>query len=212
MNSHLWVIQVGSYPTSIFKNNLFIVDYPELCLSISLLRCLAQDKQLPGTTGITGQIQLPLLPKRKTHGPKTANSRTIRRVLGPQKVLIPGIRIRTRHRDIRSIRILRKRNRHNLKSRGHITVPGAVESDVEGCAVCVEFTVKRRRVGLEVQGRWCGAFHAGSIVEGRVRLENELFADSEGCVDEDGGFPDGEAGWVAVPLLVRDGGVAHCDC
>ena len=46
------------------------------------------------------------------------------------------------------------------------------------------------------------------VVEGGVGRRNEEVADLEGLVGEVRGLPDGEAGWVAVPVVVGLGDVA----
>lgn len=51
--------------------------------------------------------------------------------------------------------------------------------------------------------------HACVVVEAARGVLGEPVADFEGFVGEVAGFPDGEAGWVAVPGVVGYGDVAH---
>lgn len=51
--------------------------------------------------------------------------------------------------------------------------------------------------------------HAGIVVEGAAGGLREPVADFEGFVGEVAGFPDGEAGRVAVPRVVGERDVAH---
>lgn len=47
------------------------------------------------------------------------------------------------------------------------------------------------------------ALSASIVVEGTVGSDDELLADLEGLVLDDGRLPDREASWVPVPLVVR---------
>jgi hypothetical protein len=87
-------------------------------------------------------------------------------------------------------------------------VPRAVVRNVHGGRVGIEFTVNGRRVGEESHLRSDGLLVAGVVVESGVGGGDEEVTDLEGLVGEVGGLPDGEAGWVAVPVVVGLGDVA----
>lgn len=83
-----------------------------------------------------------------------------------------------------------------------------MQRDVEVLALRVELGVEGRGVRLEGEARRRGELLAGGVVEGAVGGGEELGACLGGAVGEELAAPDGEAGWVAVPVLVGDGRVA----
>lgn len=96
----------------------------------------------------------------------------------------------------------------NLVARGVLAVPRPVEGDVHVLILLVELAVEGGRVGLEVEAGRGGSLLAGGVGEGGVGLEEELGSRVGVAVGEHVAAPDGEAGWVAVPVLVGDGWVA----
>jgi hypothetical protein len=80
--------------------------------------------------------------------------------------------------------------------------------DVHGAGISVKLAVNRRRVGKESHLRSDCLLVASIIVEGTVGCWGEKVADLEGLVGEVGWLPDGEAGWVAIPVIVGLGDVA----
>ena len=82
-----------------------------------------------------------------------------------------------------------------------------MERDVEVLAQLIEDGVDGGAVGLEGEAGRHGLLDAARVVELGVGRDDELVARLEGGVADDGWVPDGEAGWVAVPFLVGDGGV-----
>ena len=81
--------------------------------------------------------------------------------------------------------------------------------NVHGCAVGVELAVDRCGVREQSKLRGCGCLDAGIVVHVGAGLLYEPIAYFEGLVGEVAGLPDGEAGWVAVPVVVGLGHVAH---
>lgn len=73
----------------------------------------------------------------------------------------------------------------------------------------IELAVNGSGVGEERELGSNGLLLAGVVVEGGVRCLHEPVSDRELLVGEVTGLPDSETGWVAVPVVVRLGNVAH---
>ena len=80
--------------------------------------------------------------------------------------------------------------------------------DVHGARVGVELAINGCGVREQCHLGRDGFLVARVVVEGGVGRRNEEVADLEGLVGEVRGLPDGEAGWVAVPVVVGLGDVA----
>lgn len=81
--------------------------------------------------------------------------------------------------------------------------------DVHSRAVGIELTVDGRRVWEEGELGCNRLLSAGFVAKGRSRSLYEPIANFESLVGKVARLPDGEAGRVAVPLVIRLGDVAH---
>jgi hypothetical protein len=175
----------------------------------------AQDPKLTIARGITRHIQparsippqprRPKAPRAKTRPIPltTLHTRIVKDILG-------GRSTRQRlDRRILPIGTKLEAHGHKLKPRDGRAVPGAVVSNVHCARTGVKLAVDRGRVGEQGELGRHGFLVACVVVEGAVGRLHEEVADLEGFVGEVGGLPDGEAGWIAVPVVVGLGHVAH---
>jgi hypothetical protein len=81
--------------------------------------------------------------------------------------------------------------------------------DVHRAGVGIELAVNGRGVREESKLRSSSLLFAGIVVEGTVGCLHEEVTDIEFLVGEVRGLPHAEAGWVAVPVVVWLGDVAH---
>lgn len=175
---------------------------------------LAQNPNLTRAS-ITSHIQPSTLIKAQTRRPEASRrvARPITSALGHIRVghdidRTSRARERRNRRDI-PIRTLRERNLHELEPRRRAAVPRSVVRNIRISIIGVELDIDGRRVREQGELRGRSFRVAGVVGEGRVWRLDEPVSDLEGLVLEDGGVPDGEAGWVAVPVVVWGGDVAH---
>jgi hypothetical protein len=96
---------------------------------------------------------------------------------------------------------------HKLEASNRRAVPRTMVRDVHGAGVGIELAVNRCGVGKEGHlGSNC-LLVTGIVVEGAIGCWGEEIADFEGLVGEVGGLPNGEAGWVTIPVVVGLGDV-----
>ena len=126
----------------------------------------------------------------------------------PQDVVVAVPAVRCGDGLVTALGVGREGDDHDLVPRGHLAVPGAVEGHEEVLALRVELGVEGSRVRLDGEAGRSGELGAGGVGEGVVGGREELGADGGLTVGELLAAPDGEAGWVSVPVLVGDGGVA----
>ena len=74
--------------------------------------------------------------------------------------------------------------------------------DVHVAAIGVKLAVDGRRVREEREGGLSSLLRASVVVEAAVGSLYEPVTDLEGLVGEVAGLPDGEAGRIAVPVVV----------
>jgi hypothetical protein len=84
-----------------------------------------------------------------------------------------------------------------------------VISDVHVVVLGVELAVDGRRVREKRHSGLCGFLCACVVVEGAVGSLHEPVTDLEGLVGEVARLPYSEAAWIAVPVVVWLGNVAH---
>lgn len=85
-----------------------------------------------------------------------------------------------------------------------------MQRDPEVLRAGFELAVERRRVRGKDESRRSRLLDARRVIEGAARIRDELVAqDKVGLILELGGVADGEAGWVAVPLIVGLADVAQ---
>lgn len=165
-------------------------------IQLALLRVITRNNQ-------PRKVPIPRQPAR----PEALGARA-RLLRIPQDIDIPIPAVRRSHGLVAAVGVGRERDRDDLVAVGRLAVPGAVQRDVEVLALRVELGVEGRGVRLEGEARRRGELLAGGVVKGAVGGGEELGACLGGAVGEELAAPDGEAGWVAVPVLVGDGRVA----
>jgi hypothetical protein len=98
---------------------------------------------------------------------------------------------------------------HKLEASDRRAVPRTMVRDVHSAGVGIELAVNRCGVGEEGHlGSDC-LLVTGIVVEGAVGSWGEEVADFKGLVGEVGWLPDGEARWVAVPVIIGLGDIAN---
>lgn len=176
---------------------------------------LPQNPQLPITRRITRHIQpsrrVPSQPRR----PKASRAKTRSIPLTALDLRIIKDILRRRgtrqglHRRILPIRAKLKVHRHKLEPRDRRPIPRPMVRDIHRLTLAIKLAINRRRVREQRQLGGRGFLHAGIVAHGGGGGLDEEIPDFEGLVGEVGGVPDGEAGGVAVPVVVGLRDVAH---
>lgn len=137
---------------------------------------------------------------------ETAGAEALGRVAAalrvPQDINVAVSAVRGGHRLVPALAVGGEGNGDDLVAVGHFAVPRAVEVDEEVLARGVELGVEGSGMGPEGQTRRRRELLAGGVGEGAVGLGQELGAGLGGAVGEQLASPDGEAGGIAVPVLV----------
>lgn len=81
--------------------------------------------------------------------------------------------------------------------------------NVHVAAVGIELAVNGRRVWEERHSGASRLLRAGVVIEGTIGGLDEPVTNFEGLIGKVAGLPDGEAGRVAVPVVVGFGNIAH---
>jgi hypothetical protein len=176
---------------------------------------LSQDPQLPIARRIARHEQSALRIPRQTRRPEASRTeaRSITLTLLNVRIVedVFGRSRACQRLNGRVLSVLTELEAHSdeLETRDRGAVPRAVVRDVHGAGVGIELAVNGRRVREECKLRSGSLLLAGIVVEGAVRGLHEEVADIEFLVGEVRGLPHAEAGWVAVPVVVWLGDVAH---
>jgi hypothetical protein len=88
-------------------------------------------------------------------------------------------------------------------------VPRTMVRDVHGARVGIELAVDGRRVWEEGELGSNSLLDTGIVVEGVVGCLDEEVTDLESLVGEVGWLPYGEARWIAIPVIIGLGDIAH---
>jgi hypothetical protein len=113
------------------------------------------------------------------------------------------------NRRVLSISTELEAHSHKLEARNGSAVPRAMIRNVHGAGVSIELAVNRCGVREKRELRSNSFLCAGIVVKSGVGCLDEEVADVEFLVGKVGGLPYGEAGGVAVPVVVWLGDVAH---
>jgi hypothetical protein len=187
-------------------------------LSSAICACILrfpQDPQLTIARRVAGHeqsaLRVPRQPSRSkaTRAEARSVALTLLNIRIVEDVLSCSRACQRLNRCVLSVRTELEAHSHKLETCNRRAVPRAMVGDIHGAGVSIELAVDRCGVREERKLRSGSLLCAGIVVESAVWCLHEEVADVEFLVAKVRWLPHGEAGWIAIPVVVWLGDVAH---